>query len=113
MGFLTYDHVNNITYQLAGCTAAYLATNPVSPAVHGTTISLSGSQSTCPGTPTYRFWIRAPGGSWSMVQDYSTNGYSWTTSGLAAGTYGLEVDVRDQGVNASYEATTWINFVLT
>jgi hypothetical protein len=50
-----------------------------------------------------------------MLTDYgSSNTINWNTSGLAAGTWGLEVDIRDHGsAPGSYETTIWINFVLT
>ncbi|HKV87679.1 MAG TPA: triple tyrosine motif-containing protein, partial [Candidatus Dormibacteraeota bacterium] len=106
-----YDAVNNQSYVLAGCSAAAIAANPVSPQSHGTPITLTGT-ATCPGTATYRFWVRAPGGSWQIVRDYSTTGtFTWTPS--AAGTYYLEVDVRDQGATASYEAVKNTTFTAT
>jgi hypothetical protein len=96
-----YDVVANLTYMVAGCTAATLTANPANTAAHGTPVTLTGT-ATCPGTATYRFWVRAPGGSWQIVQDYSTgNTFTWTPA--AAGTYSLEVDVRDQGGTATYE----------
>lgn len=109
----TYDAVRNITYQLNACSAAFLSASPGSPSARGTSITLLGA-ATCPGPPTYRFWIRAPGGNWTIVQDYSSsNSYLWNTSGLAAGSYGLEVDVRDQGAAASYEAVANLTYTLT
>jgi len=49
--------------------------------------------STCPGTPTYKFWVQAPGGSWTVVQGYGTsNTFVWDTTGLAAGVYNIEVE---------------------
>jgi hypothetical protein len=99
---VAYDVVFNTTYVLAGCTAASLSASPASPQPHGTTITLTAT-STCPGTATYRFWIKDPGGRWSMVQDYSTsNTHTWSQT-YFVGTYSLEVDVRDQGATSSYE----------
>jgi fibronectin type III domain protein len=107
-----YDTTTNVSYSLAGCTAARLAASPTSPQPPGTTVSLTGS-STCPGTPQYRFWIRPPGGSWGIVQDFgSGNTYSWNTMGRAQGTYSLEVDVRDAGSAAVYEAVYNTTYVL-
>jgi hypothetical protein len=71
----------------------------------GSSVVFTGSAS-CLGTPQYRFWIKAPGGTWKIVQDYSgTATYTWDTAGLAAGSYQVEVDVRDAGTSASYETT--------
>ena len=106
-----YDHVANITYSLAGCTTAHLATDKTSPQAPGATVMLTGS-STCPGTPQYRFWV-GKNGAWTIVQDFSaTSTFSWNTTGKLEGTYGLEVDVRDQGATASYEAVANLTFVL-
>jgi hypothetical protein len=64
------------------------------------------------GTPEYRFWVRAPGGSWTIVQDYGTSStFSWTPS--AAGTYQIEVDIRNHGSSASYETVANLTFAAT
>src|SRR5260370_40702093 len=40
--------------------------------------------------------MAAPGGSWKIVQAYSTSStFNWSTTGAAAGTYSLSVWVRD------------------
>ncbi|HEY3195380.1 MAG TPA: hypothetical protein VGK42_09115, partial [Candidatus Dormibacteraeota bacterium] len=60
-----------------------------------------------------RFWVKAPGGTWTIVQDYSSaSTYRWNTTGLPAGTYGLEVDVRDQGSTAVYETVANLSFAI-
>jgi hypothetical protein len=53
-------------------------------------------------------------GHWSIVQDYSaTSTYSWSTANLAAGTYGLEVDVRNQGSTLAYEKVANLTYTLS
>ena len=106
----TYDVVANITYVLSGCTAAGLTANPASGGAHGTLITLTGT-STCPGTATYLFWVKAPGGSWQVVQPYGTgNTFNWTPA--TAGTYSLEVDVRDQGGTDTYEKVANLTYAV-
>jgi spore germination protein YaaH len=101
---VSYDSVARVTYVLNGCFAATLSSDRPSPQRTGVTVALNAS-ATCPGTAEYRFWIQPPGGAWSMVRDYSTSAsYAWNTTGRAAGAYGLEVDVRNQGSTATYEA---------
>ncbi|HEY3195179.1 MAG TPA: triple tyrosine motif-containing protein, partial [Candidatus Dormibacteraeota bacterium] len=80
---------------------------------HGTTVTLTAT-STCPGPqPVYRFWIKAPGGGWTIVQDYSTsNTFTWVTP-ATPGTYYLEVDVRNLGGTDTYEKVANITYVLT
>jgi hypothetical protein len=47
----------------------------------------------------------SPGGSWTIVQAYSTNGtFNWTTTGLQAGSYLYSVWVRDAASSAGYDA---------
>ena len=109
---VAYDGVFSIAFQVSACSAASLSVSPASPQLPGGTVTLTGS-STCPGTPVYRFWLRPPGGTWQVTQDYSaTSTFSWATVGLPQGTYGLEVDVRNQGSTASYEATMNTPYIL-
>jgi hypothetical protein len=106
-----YDTVANLSYVAGPCSAATLSPSPAAPQAHGTPITLTGG-ATCLGTPAYRFWVRAPGGSWKIVQDYSSsNTFAWTPT--VAGTFSLEVDVRDQGATASYEAVSNVTFQAT
>src|SRR5207247_2105470 len=108
-----YDAVKSMTYVLAGCTGAQLTTDKSSPQLTGTaSITLTGAAS-CPGAADYRFWIRSPGGSWSVVQGYSSNAtYTWNTAALPAGTYSLEVDARNHGSASSYEAVGNASFTI-
>ena len=108
-----YETVANLTYLFDACSGAKLTSSVASPQAHGTTVVLTGS-ATCLGTPQYRFWVRAPGGSWTIVQDYSSaSSFTWSTAGKAPGTYALEVDVRDQGATSSYETVANVTFVLS
>ena len=107
-----YDAVANLTYTLAACSSAALSAGAASPQLIGASINLKASAS-CLGAPEYRFWIRRPGGAWAIVQDYSpASTYTWNTAGKAAGSYGLEVDVRDHGATAAYEAVASAAFAL-
>src|SRR4029077_6040146 len=108
---VAYDHVANITYSLDACNSAGLTASPSSPHLPGATITLTAT-ATCPGTATYRFWT-GQNGIWHVVQDYGpSNTFAWNTTGLAAGTYGLEADVRDQGATAAYEKVANLTYVL-
>jgi len=109
---VSYDTVRNTTHVLAGCTAAGLTAAPANSAPHGTAITLTAT-ATCPGgSPTYKFWIKGPGGSWTVVQQYSPSGtYPWTP--ISPGTYYLEVDVRNQGGTDSYEKVAGLVYIVT
>ncbi|HEV2035683.1 MAG TPA: hypothetical protein VGU71_16070 [Candidatus Dormibacteraeota bacterium] len=115
---VTYDAVKNLTYALSGCSAVTLTSSPLNTAAHGSTVTLTAT-ATCPGTPTYKFWIRAPGGSWTVVRAYAlSNTFTWTSSSSpistgTPGTYSLEVDVEDQGGTDTYETVNNITYKLT
>jgi hypothetical protein len=108
---VSYDSVSNITYVVAGCSAAGLNAGQSNTAPSGSAVTLAAN-ATCLGTPTFKFWIRAPGGAWTVVRAYSSaNTFVWTPS--APGSYNLEVDVRNQGGTDSYEKVVNLTFVAT
>lgn len=113
-----YDAVANGTYKVVGCSSAQISASLASPQLPGTAIRITGS-GTCPTDyPEFRFWVRDLSGRWAIAQDYA--GYvnqpyfyfDWNTAGAAQGTYGLEVDVRDAGAAAPYEAVANMTFQL-
>ncbi|TMD94077.1 MAG: hypothetical protein E6I72_13965 [Chloroflexi bacterium] len=104
-GYEAYSVISS--YTLAPCSSVRLTTDKTSPQPTGATVTLTGAGS-CRGTPEYRFLV---GG--SVVQGYGpASTYGWSSAGLAAGTYALEVDVRDQGSPAGYEAWAKLSFTL-
>jgi Y_Y_Y domain len=104
---VSYDQVTNAPYTLQGCSAVSIGASPPGTATHGTQVTVTAS-ATCPGTPTYRFWVKAGSGPWQIKQDYSTNNtFLWTPA--TAGSYAIEVDVRDQGGTDTYEKVNSIN----
>jgi len=87
------------------CTSvSWNSPSPASPQAPGTQVALSATAAGCPN-PVYQFWVQAPGGSWSVVQSYSSaSTATWNTTGLAAGTYSLDVWVKQSGSAADFEA---------
>ena len=86
------------------CTSSTLTFSPASPSAAGTTITLTAASTGCPN-PTYEFWVLAPGGSWTILQAYSANNTAnWTTTGLAPGTYLVDVWVKQAGNSPDWEA---------
>ncbi|HEV3193300.1 MAG TPA: S53 family peptidase, partial [Polyangiaceae bacterium] len=82
------------------CGGATLSASPGSPQNAGTPVTLTAGSSTC-GNPQYEFWERSPGGNWNVVQSWSSNSsYTWNTTGLADGTYGWQVYVREASSTA-------------
>lgn len=95
------------------CTAVTVSSNNASyTAVPGATVIWTASP-TCTQTAEYQFWFRSPSGVWTMVQDWSTTStYNWNTTGLAVGTWNMQVWVRDSG-SGSYQAYAGHPFVLS
>jgi spore germination protein YaaH len=109
---VSYEATTNTTFMVDACSNARLAVDKASPQPVGTTVNLTAS-ATCLGTAEYRFWVRPPGGNWTIVQDYGPSAtYAWSTAGKAAGTYGLEVDVRNHGSVDSYETVANLTYSL-
>src|SRR5256885_3221785 len=110
---VSYDPTANMPMRLARCVTPTLTPDHASPQLPGTMITYTASV-TCNGTPEYRFWIQAPGGSWAVVQDYgSSSSLKWDTTSKAYGTYNVEVDARVAGTTIGYESAQWLAFALT
>jgi hypothetical protein len=97
--FGRWDAYNNDTlYTLISCSGLQVSVSPASPAARGTTVAVTAQASGCPDpNPQYQFWVLPPGGAaYQLVQAYSARStFTWTTTGLAPGTYRFSVWVRD------------------
>jgi len=105
-----------VNYVLSGNPAATatLTASPSSPQEAGGTVTLTAGASGGNGNYQYQFLIKAPGGTWVTVQNYSSsNSYSWNTAGLAAGIYNLTVYTRNQGSTSAVEAAQTIAFTIS
>jgi len=81
----------------ADCDAVTLGASPPPPQSAGVTVVLTAAASRCP-SPEYEFWIRPPGGKWSVLQGFSLSATAnWHTAGLALGTYEFDVWAREAG----------------
>ncbi|HMC69232.1 MAG TPA: hypothetical protein VKJ07_08775, partial [Mycobacteriales bacterium] len=84
------------------CDSASIA--PLPAQQRGGYISLQATASGCTDAE-YKFFLQAPGGSWTAVSDWLGSSYVWQTTHLtAAGVWGVGVWVREKGSNATYEA---------
>jgi len=93
-------------------TSATLNPDVASPQMIGSNITFTAGAAGGSGTYDYKFWLRT-GGTWTTVQDYSpTNTWTWHTAGAAAGTYAVQVYVRNTTSSAKYEATKTMSYVL-
>jgi hypothetical protein len=80
---------------LTACTSASLFVNQDSPMTPGPDVLLQGFARNC-NHKYFRFYIKSPGGSWTLVRGWSvSNTYTWHTAGKRLGQYMLEVQARD------------------
>lgn len=98
----------NPTYTLQApvvCTSvAWNPPSPASPQAPGAQVTLSGTTAGCPN-PIYQFWVEPPGGSWTILQAYSSSSsVVWNTTGLVTGQYLFDVWAKQSGSSASWEA---------
>jgi hypothetical protein len=80
----------------AGCPSVSVTGSPPDGAMISTNVSITPSAPGCPN-PQYELWILDPGASlYRLVQPYAAGAtMSWSTTGLAPGTYRINVWVRD------------------
>jgi N-acetylmuramoyl-L-alanine amidase len=91
------------------CTDVSLTPNIGSPQYLGATVTLTAGSSACVGTPQYAFYEHAPGGSWELVQPYSSSD-TFSFTGTEEGTYDFEVDVKGSGSTADYESYSALSY---
>jgi hypothetical protein len=93
----TYDSFGSLSYPLTwpACTAMSETEVPPATAAAATTVTITGLATGCP-KPLYEFWMRPPGGAWTLVRPYSTSAaFSWNTTAKRAGAYSFSVWARD------------------
>ena len=107
-------------YGGSACTAADISAAPLAP--QGATVAsvlLTATSTTC-SNPEYQFYSQAPGGSWTPVtasyvpwNGTATQTYTWNTSALGPGIYGIGVWARNSGSTAAYEAYSLQTYNIT
>jgi len=110
----SYEAVKNLSYVLSNtpATAATLTADSPSPQIIGTTITFTAGGVGGTGNYNYKFWLKTAG-TWTTVQGYSaTNTWTWNTTGATAGTYTVQVYVKNNGSSAAYEALKSFGYVL-
>jgi Cysteine-rich secretory protein family len=101
----TYN--NSILYTLTApaCSGLSASAAPASAAGIGTTVAIHAQAGGCPDpNPLYQFWVLPPGGTtYQLGQAYSTSStFSWSTSGLAPGSYRFSIWARDANSSGAY-----------
>jgi len=101
----SWDAYNaGLAYALTqGCPSVSDSASPASSTTIGTTVSVTASAPGC-SSPEYEFWILYPGASlYTLARAYgSSPTLSWSTSGQPAGTYRINVWVRQSGTSGVY-----------
>ena len=101
-----YEAFATLPYVLTApvvCSGAHMTFDKASPQARGTAITVTATSSGC-SQPQYIFYVQAPNGVWSVARDYGGPTFVWTTSGLPAGTYHVDVWARQNGSAAAYES---------
>lgn len=97
----------------ATCPSVGVNVSLATPQPTGAQVKLTAAASGCT-SPLYEFWLLPPGGTWTLVQPYSTTAtLSWNTTGKAAGTYRYSVWVRNSGSTNSYDSFSAFDYTLT
>ena len=113
----TYEAFGYLTYTLTvppvqDCSSVNLAPDLASPQSPGTTVTFTAVANGC-NSPSYQFWVLAPGGTWKIVAVYSSsNKYAWNTIGLSPGPWQVGVWARQSGSTASWQSFAFITFQL-
>jgi hypothetical protein len=91
----TWQANGGATVALAICTSATISpTNPTAPA--GTDVPLSATSTDCVN-PRYAYWVRYPNGTWYPARGFGDAAFTWSTTGLAPGTYEFHVWANNFG----------------
>jgi hypothetical protein len=68
-------------------------------------VTLTASSTGCNVPAEYQFYVQPPGGAWTAKGAFSTTTtFSWNTTGLATGIWGVGVRVRASGTSVAYQA---------
>jgi hypothetical protein len=88
---------------LTGCDSASISPDTVNQQA-GLPVNFTASSTGCPD-PTYEFWVGYPNGSWVLKRGWGGPDFSWSTAGLAPGSYSVHVWANQQGASlATWEA---------
>jgi len=110
-----YEAIKTLSYVLvypptAGATLSPDLASPLLIGNNNITFTAGGVGGS--GNYEYRFWLKT-GGVWSPTGAYSTTDtWTWNTLGVPAGTYGVQVYVRNAGSSAKSEAVKNLSYVL-
>ncbi len=113
----SYEAFTTTTYTLLPIpvtAVSFTTITPPSPMGPGTRTPVTFTASATGGvTPQYQFWVLNPvTGIWSSIPYSTTPSWTWTTTGLPAGTYSVQVWSRSTGSIAKYDVFNSMKYVL-
>lgn len=110
----SYDTYAYLTFTLgAPCSAASISATPSGQVQIGASVALTASARGCPN-PQFEYWALPPGGSWQLLRGYAASaGVTWSTTGLSAGSYILDVWARDAASGAAYDTSAYTQITVT
>jgi hypothetical protein len=93
--------ITSFSIGVTTCTSAGF-TAPSPPQLVGASVTFNATSTRC-SSPSYEYWLLAPGGAWKLKRAWGSAGWTWNTAGLAPGTYQVGVWARESGSTASYD----------
>jgi hypothetical protein len=111
----TWQAYGTISYSLTmppACTGASISPSNPSFAA-GSTVNLTASSTGCPN-PQYEFWVQYLDTNWYVKQNWGGPAFTWSTAGLAPGSYSVHVWANQIGNStATWEANGSTTVTLT
>jgi hypothetical protein len=111
-----YEVAKSMSYTITPppATGGALAALPATSQVVGTPVDFSASGEGGSGTYEYQYFWRSASGVWTSAGPYSTTStWHWDTTGLAPGTYYVQVYIRSAGSPAKYEVAKSMSYTIT
>jgi len=103
-GYDTFASTGMLSVTSGPAQMVSLTSNKTLPAAAGTTITWTAGATGGTAPLEYQFW-RQDGGTWTMVQNYSSqNKYTWITTATDAGQHAIQARVRSIGSASPYES---------
>jgi hypothetical protein len=101
-------------FTFGACTSVTLASQPSSPVTAGTPVTFTATVAGCAdANPVFQFWVQPTGQGYEVFQAYSSsNSFTWVTWSMPAGSYNIDVWVRDANSSASYDTYAIMAFTL-
>jgi plastocyanin len=105
------ETIGSSTITLGGnCASASLSPSSVSTPL-GSTVAFSATSSGC-SSPQYQYWVHLLDGTWQIQRPFSADPtWSWVTSGLAPGTYQVNVWANQAGDSTALAEAIGSSFV--